>query len=72
MCAWWVGDRRNVKVWLDKWLLANYIPKSEDCEVIKVADLINPNSEGWKIEWSTRSLISNVSLSALGVKDRLI
>lgn len=47
-----MGDGRKVRVWGEKWLPAEHMPKlvsskPENVEVEVVADLRNPVGEGW-------------------------
>lgn len=81
---WRVGDGQKVKVWEDRWLPANHMPKPispkpANVEVAWVADLRKQEGEGWNYRLLEQCfceeevrLISSVHLSSLGTKDRFI
>lgn len=78
------GDGKSVNVWDDKWLKANHMPKlispkPENCSIEKVAELRNPEGEGWNktlieqlFNEEERELIMKTPMSAMGTKDRLV
>lgn len=77
-CAWTVGDNKMVNVWYDHWLPALHLPKPVstkpfNTDVLKVADLRNPNGVGWNTRLPAQlftkeeiELIFKVPVSALG------
>lgn len=72
-----------VKVWDDRWLPAVHwpkpvFPKPENTEVMTVSNLRNPNDLGWNSALLNQlfideeiHLISKVSVSAFGTKDKM-
>lgn len=81
---WKIGDSSTVKVWEDNWHSAAHLPKpvarvSAQSTELRVRDLRSKDGAGWDNEMLESlfnaeevSLIKEVPVSAVGVKDRLI
>lgn len=78
------GQWKSVNVWDDKWLKATHMSKLvstklEKCSIEKVAELRNPEEEGWNrrlleqlFNEVQRELIMKTPMSAMGTKDILV
>lgn len=78
------GGREKIKVWEDRWLPTNHLPKPvsckpSNCPVSTVVELRNKEGEDWDRQPLNQlfneeevALITSIPLSALGTKDRII